>query len=80
VERGLQGVEEKFIDLDRFDTIEINIRPGISWYEAGDLIFKNGNVETFRLEGVSRPAAFRSTCIKANMGYVGVQRALERKK
>jgi hypothetical protein len=80
VERGLQGVEEKFVDLDRFDTIEIDVRPGMAWYDAGDLIFKNGNIETFRLEGVSRPAAFRSTCLKANMGYVGVKRALARKK
>jgi hypothetical protein len=37
-------------------------------------------VETFRLEGVSRPEAFRSTCMKAHMGYVGVKKAMARKK
>ena len=70
--------EVKSIDLDRFETVELVRRPGQEWFDAGDLIFKQGNVETFRLEGVSRPEAFRQTCIKSRMAYVGVKQALQR--
>src|SRR5262245_39670161 len=55
--RGIVGKEEKFVDLDRFDAIDIDVQPGQEWYHAGDLVFKQGAVETFRLEGVSRPEA-----------------------
>jgi hypothetical protein len=72
------GVETKSVALDRFDSIEIIRRPGQSWFDAGDMIFRLGTTETFRLEGVSRPAAFRATCLKSQMSYVGVQDALKR--
>jgi hypothetical protein len=75
VERGLSGVLDKAVDLDRFDTILIEVQPGQAWYDAGDLIFKLGNVETFRLEGVSRPAAFRATCLKSHVAHVAVKKA-----
>ena len=78
VERGLTGVEDKSIDLDRFDSISTEILPGQAWYDAGDLVFRQGNVETFRLAGVSRPEAFRQTCIKGHMAYVGVKRSRAR--
>jgi hypothetical protein len=68
---------QRFVDLDRFDTIETVILPGQEWYHAGDLVFRRGGVETFRLLGVSRPESFRHTCLKARMSYVGVQKALE---
>jgi hypothetical protein len=74
VQRGLSLKEEKFVDLDRFDSVEIVVEPGQEWYDAGDLVFKLGNVETFRLEGVSRPDAFRSTCVKSQMSHSGVKR------
>lgn len=74
--RGISCREEKSIDFDRFDSIEIHVRPGQAWYDAGDLIFRQGNVETFRLEGVSRPQAFRTTCLESRNSHVGVKRAL----
>ena len=80
VERGLGGVEDKAVDLDRFDSIEIVIRPGQAWYDAGDLVFKLGNVETFRLEGVSRPEAFRATCQKANLAHRQIKQIRERQR
>lgn len=76
VERGLSGVADRWVDLDRFDAIGIDVQPGQEWYDAGDLVFRLGNVETFRLPGVSRPAAFRETCFKAHMAHVGVKRAV----
>ncbi len=76
VERGIQGVEEKSVDLDRFDSIEIDVLPGQEWYHAGDLVFRLGNVETFRLEGVSRPAVFRETCLKSHLAHSSVKRLM----
>lgn len=79
VERGLTGVPERWVELDRFDSITIEVLPGQEWYDAGDLVFRMGAVETFRLPGVSRPEAFRQTCLKAHMAHVGVQKARGRK-
>lgn len=78
VRKGLRARDERWVELDRFDAIEVLVRPGQQWYPAGDLIFRSGPVETFRLEGVLRPETFRQTCLKARAGYVGVRRALGR--
>lgn len=75
VERGIMGTQEKFVDLDRFDAVDIDVLPGQAWYDAGDLVFRLGNTETFRLEGVSRPEAFRQTILKGRMAYAGVKKA-----
>jgi hypothetical protein len=63
------------VDLDRFDNVQVEVLPGQAWYNAGDLIFKLGNVETFRLEGVSRPESFRQVILKARMAHAGVKRS-----
>lgn len=78
--RGIVGKEEKFVDLDRFDNIDIVVQPGQAWYDAGDLVFKLGNVETFRLEGISRPAAFRATCLKSHLALSSVKKALAKER
>jgi hypothetical protein len=78
--RGITGVEEKFVDLDRFDAIDIVVQPGQAWYDAGDLVFRLGNVETFRLEGIARPAAFRATCLKSHQAHSSVKKALARQR
>lgn len=72
------NVETRSVQLDRFDAIRIEVQPGQEWFHAGDLVFLQGDVETFRLAGVSRPEAFRASCIKAHASYVGVKKALER--
>lgn len=77
VEHGFGGGEQQSVSLDRFDTIEVEVEPGQEWYPAGNLIFKLGDVETFRLVGVPHPAAFQQTCLKANAGFVGVKQARE---
>jgi hypothetical protein len=69
------GAEIKSVSLDRFDAIEVVVEPGQGWYKAGDLVFRQGAVETFRIWGVPRPETFRQTCLKANMSFVGVQKA-----
>ena len=67
--------ELKSVALDRFDSIEVVVEPGQAWYKAGDLVFRLGQVETFRIWGVPRPETFRQTCMKAHLSFVGVQRA-----
>jgi uncharacterized membrane protein YdbT with pleckstrin-like domain len=78
VERGWSAAEEKSVDLDRFDSIEIVRRPGQKWFHHGDLVFKLGQNETFRLEAVLRPQAFREVLLKANKSHVSVKQALVR--
>jgi hypothetical protein len=73
--RGIRPTVERFVDLDRFESIEVLVRPGQEWYHAGDLIFRNGALETFRLPGVPRPETFRQTCLKARMSFIGVRKA-----
>ncbi len=75
VEQAFGGGEQQSVSLDRYDSIEIQVLPGQEWYPAGDLIFRNGQVETFRLSGVPHPQPFRHTCLKARDGFVGVQKA-----
>ena len=75
VERGLTAQEEKGIELDRFDSIEVEVDSGDEWYKSGDLVFRQGDVERFRLEGVSRPESFRQVCWKSHRAYVGVKAA-----
>lgn len=77
VEQAFGGGEQQSVSLDRYDSIEIEVLPGQGWFPAGDLIFRNGDVETFRLTGVPHPEAFRHTCLKARDGFVGVQKARE---
>ncbi|MCA9217566.1 MAG: PH domain-containing protein [Planctomycetales bacterium] len=76
VERGITGKEERSIDLNKFDSVGIRVLPGQEWFDAGDLVFTQGNVEKFILEGVSRPEAFRRVCLKAHQAYSGVQEAM----
>jgi hypothetical protein len=71
-------VETKSVSLDRFDTVKLVRQPGQAWFDAGDLHFFQGDIETFLLVGVSRPEAFLQTCIKSQRAYVGVQQALKR--
>lgn len=67
-------VEEMAVRLDNFDAIDVVVLPGQAWYPAGDLVFRKGDVETFRLFGVTRPETFRRTCLKAHASFVGVQK------
>jgi hypothetical protein len=69
------GDEIKSTSLDRFDTIDIVVEPGQAWFKAGDLVFRLGPTETFRIWGVPRPETYRQTCLKARMSFVGVQQA-----
>ncbi|MAT71134.1 MAG: hypothetical protein CMJ58_16610 [Planctomycetaceae bacterium] len=75
VEQPFGGGEQKSVSLDRFDSVTVEVLPGQEWYPAGDLVFRNGQIETFRLSGVPHPEAFRATCEKTHQGFIGVQQA-----
>jgi hypothetical protein len=73
IRTGIMPIDERWVELDRFDTIDIVVRPGQQWYRAGDLVFRLGPIETFRLPGVVRPDTFRHTCLSARQGYLGAR-------
>lgn len=73
VEGGLHAKTERSLELDNFDTIEVEVLPGQEWFPAGDLVFRRGPLETLRLNGVLRPEPFRQTCLKARRAYVSVR-------
>jgi len=75
VEQAFGGGELQSVSLDRFDSVYLQVEAGQQWYPAGNLIFKLGDVETFRLVGVPHPRAFQQTCIKTSAGFIGVQQA-----
>lgn len=78
IEKGWPPAEHASIGLDGFDSIEIDVLPGQEWFAAGDLSFRSGGREVFRLAGVSRPEAFRQTCLKSRLAYVSVKQTLLR--
>jgi hypothetical protein len=78
IERGLSARPESWVTLDDFDAIDIEVLPGQAWYPAGELIFRKGQIETFRLHGVPRPEGFRHTCLEAQRAYSSVKRIRER--
>ena len=78
VQHGLSGVDERWVDLEQFDSIDVEILPGQEWFHAGELIFRKGKTETFRISGVVRPETFRHTCLKAQQAHVSVKAARSR--
>jgi hypothetical protein len=77
VNRGVSPVVERYVELDRFDTVELVVNPGQEWFDCGDLVFRLGAIETLRLNGVSRPEPFRRTCLEVRQSYVGVKAAIK---
>jgi hypothetical protein len=78
MDRGISPRVEQYVDFDRFDTVELVVHPGQEWFDCGDLVFRQGAVETLRLPGVSRPEPFRRVCLEVRQSYLGVQAATQR--
>jgi len=77
VRRGLTAVDERWVSLDNFDQIDVEVLPGQQWFRSGEMIFRKGPLETFRLSGVSRPETFKQTCLKAQMAHTRVAKVRE---
>lgn len=72
IDRGISWKVEQYVDFNRFDAVEVEVRPGQEWYPAGDVVFRLGTLETLRLLGVRRPEAFRQACLKVQQSYRSV--------
>jgi hypothetical protein len=77
VDEGMKQTPGKQVTLDNFDAIDIEVLPGQAWYPAGDMIFRKGKMETFRLSGVSRPESFKQVCLKAQRAHTMVASAMK---
>lgn len=80
VQRGFCGGDGESLPWDGFDAIEVDVRPGQAWFQAGDLVFRQQGVERFRLAGVPRPEVVRQTCLKSRLAYVAVQEVREQQR
>lgn len=78
VQTAITAIDLAAIELDGFDSIEIDVLPGQAWFNVGDLNFRRDGKEVFRLAGVSWPEGFRQNCLKSHLAYVGVRQALVR--
>lgn len=78
IRRGLSGREDRWVNLDDFDVIDIETLPGQPWLRAGDLVFRRGGLEVLRWPGVSRPQAVRHVCQEAYDAARSVRETLHR--
>lgn len=76
IEKGIKPRAESWVSLDDFDAIDIQVLPGQAWYPAGEMIFRKGTLETFRISGVPRPDTFKQVCLKAQRANASVKKAL----
>jgi len=73
IENGLSPKVESAVSLDDFDTIDIEVLPGQEWFPCGEMIFRKGKVETFRLSAVPRADTFKQVCLKTQRAYASVK-------
>jgi len=78
IEHGVTYVHQSSVSLDDFETIDVVVLRGQQWYKAAELVFRQGDVETFRLAGVPSPESFRATCLKAQRSHDLIQKAAPR--
>lgn len=77
IRKGLSAGEDRWISLEEFDTIAIEILPGQAWLHCGDVSFRHGGRELLRLAGVSRPEVFRRACLKAQKALMAVRQVVQ---
>ena len=77
VQKGLSAAEGESIALDEFDAVEVEVLPGQAWLHSGDLVFRRGGTEVFRLPGVSRPDVLRHVCLKTQNAMLSVRQVLQ---
>ena len=76
IEKGIIPGVESSVLLEDFDAIDIEFLPGQEWYPCGEMIFRKGKIETFRLSAVPRPESFKQVCLKTQRGYISVKNVL----
>ena len=69
-------VDEHWIGLDEFDTVDVEVLPGQEWLHAGEIVFKRSGNEVLRLSGVPRPEIFQHVCQTAQTALISVRDVL----
>jgi hypothetical protein len=77
IRKGLMPVDERWIGLDEFDAVQVEVLPGQEWLHAGDLVFRHAGNEVLRLSGVSRPEVFQHVCQTAQSALLSVRDVVE---
>jgi len=72
--KGLAPRDEKWLELEEFESCELEILPGQEWLRSGDLVFHHGEIEVLRLAGVVRPHVFRGVCLTAQRALLSVRK------
>ena len=72
IRKGLGAIDEKWINLDEFTSIDIEVLPGQGPLRAGDLILRRDSREILRLAGVSRPETLRQVLLTARYALTSV--------
>ncbi len=78
IRRGLGALEDRWISMEDFDEIIIEVLPGQQWFRAGDLSFRRDGEELLRLAGVRRPETIRRACLKVQTALMAVGKAVGR--
>lgn len=76
IRRGLGALEDRWISMEDFDEIAVEVLPGQEWFHAGDLSFRRGGEELLRLAGVRRPEVLRRACLKIQSALIAVGRTV----
>jgi hypothetical protein len=77
IRKGLLPADGRWISLDDFDAVDVEVLPGQAWFHAGDLVFRRGGIEVLRLAGVSRPDTLRQVCLTARSALVNVREVVQ---
>ncbi|MBN2578374.1 MAG: PH domain-containing protein [Pirellulales bacterium] len=77
VRHGLRPVDRKWIDLDEFQTVSVEVLPGQEWLHAGEVVFRSGQRELLRLSGVLRPEVFAQVCRSTRQAQLSVRQVLQ---
>jgi hypothetical protein len=77
IRRGLDPRDEKWLELDDFDSCEVETLPGQQWLHSGDLVFHHGEIEVLRLAGVPRPIIFRNVCLTAHAALFSIRKVVQ---
>jgi hypothetical protein len=75
--KGLAPRDDKWVELDEFDSCEIETLPGQAWLRSGDLVFHHGEIELLRLAGVVRPNVFKNVCLNAQRALLLVRKIVQ---
>src|SRR5262245_34638131 len=75
VRRGIRGTDEAEVKLENLDDVRIVVRPGQTFYRAGDLELVSRGQVALTLAGVPVVETFRHNILDARAAFVQVQEA-----